>query len=44
VWQRSYYDHVIRTPEDMDRIRQYIADNPVRWEFDEENPKHAGDL
>ena len=43
VWQRSYYDHVIRTPEDMDRIRQYIADNPVRWQFDEENPNHRGD-
>jgi len=38
LWQRSYYEHVIRTEESLDRIRQYILDNPVRWAFDRENP------
>jgi putative transposase len=38
VWQRNYYEHVIRDEESLNRIRQYIADNPIRWEFDPENP------
>ena len=31
VWQRSYYDHVIRCDEDYWHIRQYIEENPIRW-------------
>ena len=38
VWQRSYYEHVIRNAESLDGIRQYIAKNPARWAFDRENP------
>ena len=38
VWQRNYYEHVIRNEDDLDRIRQYIADNPVCWAEDENNP------
>jgi len=38
LWQRSYYEHVIRNADSLNRIRQYIIDNPVRWEFDRENP------
>lgn len=38
VWQRNYYDHVIRNEADLHRIRQYIADNPARWAEDPENP------
>ena len=38
VWQRNYYDHVIRNEADLQRIRQYIADNPARWAEDRENP------
>jgi REP element-mobilizing transposase RayT len=40
VWQRGFYDHVIRNDEDLARIRQYIITNPLRWSLDEENP-HA---
>ncbi|MGH2345227.1 MAG: hypothetical protein ACRDG4_08375 [Chloroflexota bacterium] len=36
-WQRNYYEHVIRNDTDMDRIRQYIADNPRQWAEDEHN-------
>jgi REP element-mobilizing transposase RayT len=36
-WQRSYFDHVIRTEASLNRIRQYILENPGRWEFDREN-------
>ncbi len=38
VWQRNYYEHIIRDQASLDRIRQYIADNPMRWPTDRENP------
>jgi REP element-mobilizing transposase RayT len=38
LWQRNYYEHVIRSEQSLNRIRQYILDNPARWEFDRENP------
>jgi len=38
VWQRNYFEHVIRDEESLNRIRQYILDNPARWQFDRENP------
>jgi putative transposase len=39
LWQRNYYEHVIRGEESLNRIRRYIADNPASWAFDEENPQ-----
>jgi len=38
VWQRNYYEHVIRNDDDLNRIRQYIADNPRNWPSDQETP------
>ncbi len=38
VWQRNYYERVIRDDRELDGIRQYIADNPARWEEDENHP------
>jgi len=38
VWQRNYYERVIRNDEELNRIRQYIADNPLNWAIDSENP------
>lgn len=35
LWQRSYYDHVIRNQADYDRVWQYIDENPIKWELDE---------
>jgi REP element-mobilizing transposase RayT len=41
IWQRNYYEHVIRDHEDWDRIHRYIEANPSLWAKDEENPmKH----
>jgi REP element-mobilizing transposase RayT len=40
VWQRGYYEHVIRNDGDLDRIREYIANNPARWQLDRENPQN----
>jgi REP element-mobilizing transposase RayT len=39
LWQRNYYEHIIRSEDSLNRIRQYIADNPARWAFDRENPE-----
>ncbi len=38
VWQRNYYEHVIRDDRDLQRIRTYIANNPMQWTEDENNP------
>ena len=38
VWQRNYYEHVIRNEIDLNKIREYIFFNPLQWEFDEMNP------
>ena len=38
VWQRNYYEHIIRNEDELNRLRQYILDNPVQWEMDENNP------
>jgi REP element-mobilizing transposase RayT len=38
VWQRNYYEHIVRNDESLHRIRQYIVENPAQWEFDRENP------
>ncbi len=35
IWQRSYYDHIIRNQLDYERIWQYIDNNPSKWELDE---------
>lgn len=32
IWQRNFYEHIIRDEEDYDRIVEYIRDNPKRWE------------
>jgi len=39
VWQRNYYEHIVRDEKSMNQIREYIASNPLRWEFDQENPR-----
>jgi len=38
VWQRNYYEHIIRSGLELDAIRAYIATNPLRWALDAENP------
>ena len=38
MWHRNYYEHIIRSQDEFDKIREYIVNNPVRWVFDHENP------
>ena len=41
IWQRNYYEHIIRNEADADRIERYIDSNPARWNDDNENPSHS---
>ena len=38
LWQRNYFEHVIRNEGEPERVRQYVLENPLRWELDRENP------
>jgi len=38
LWQRNYYEHVIRDEQELHTLRQYVADNPLQWALDQENP------
>jgi putative transposase len=38
LWQRNYYDHIIRNENSLEAIRAYIADNPAKWAQDRQNP------
>ena len=39
VWQENYYEHIIRNEDEMNRVREYILTNPLRWTFDREHPE-----
>jgi REP element-mobilizing transposase RayT len=39
VWQRNYFERIVRRGKDLEKIRRYIAENPQRWDQDEENPE-----
>ena len=41
IWQRNYYERVIRNDRELNAIRQYIMDNPANWEQDTENPRRT---
>jgi putative transposase len=43
VWQRGFYEHVIRDDESLNRIREYIVNNPRRWDLDREKAHRKGD-
>jgi len=38
VWQRNYYEHVIRNEIDLEETREYIQNNPLKWLEDENHP------
>lgn len=31
VWQRNYYEHIIRNENELNQIREYILNNPLKW-------------
>ena len=38
LWQRNYYERIIRNESELNRIREYIEANPAKWASDKENP------
>jgi putative transposase len=43
LWQRNYYEHVVRNENELNLIRQYILYNPLQWQYDRENPESVPD-
>jgi REP element-mobilizing transposase RayT len=41
LWQRNYYEHIIRSECELGNIRRYIEENPLNWDQDENNPANA---
>lgn len=37
-WQRNYYEHIIRNQAELERIQEYIMQNPLGWDRDQDNP------
>ncbi len=35
LWQRNYYEHIIRDERDLNRVREYVVNNPYKWQEDE---------
>ena len=40
IWQRNYYESIIRNERHLNQIRQYIIDNPYKWAYDTEKPEN----
>ena len=38
VWQKSFYDRIVRNERELERIQEYIRNNPIKWEEDRDNP------
>lgn len=41
LWQRGYHDRIIRSEAELFAFRRYIAENPLRWALDRENPERV---
>ena len=44
IWQRGYYEHVLRNTREYVEITNYILQNPARWAYDEENLNRKSDV
>ena len=40
LWQRNYYERIIRNEKELNSIIKYIAENPINWDSDSENPEN----
>ena len=41
IWQRNYYEHIIRDEKDLQNKTDYIDANPMLWDEDENNPQYV---
>lgn len=44
LWQRNYYEHIIRNNRELNNIRWYIVNNPLNWQLDRDNPQNVRKL
>jgi hypothetical protein len=44
IWQRGYHDHIIRNDKSLNKIREYIINNPKTWGNDIENHHRVGNM
>jgi len=44
LWQRNYYERIIRNHDELERTREYIIDNPTNWENDANNPRSTPEV
>jgi REP element-mobilizing transposase RayT len=44
IWQRNYYDHIVRNDRELDNIRWYILKNPLHWQLDRDNGQNIRKL
>ena len=40
MWQRNYYERIIRDEDELNRIREYIINNPAKWADDKDHPEN----
>ena len=40
IWQRDYFEHIIRNDDEYQRIADYIIHNPRKWDLDKVNPRN----
>ena len=38
LWQRNYWEHIVRNESELNCIREYICNNPAQWELDKLHP------
>lgn len=43
IWERNFFEHIVRSECQLNRIRRYIRDNPANWNYDADNPEYAAD-
>ncbi len=41
IWQKNYYEHIVRNETDLNQIQQYILNNPLKWHLDSLNPNRS---
>ncbi len=44
IWQKNYFDHIIRNDRELNNIRWYIAHNPLNWQLDRDNTRNTRKL
>ena len=44
LWQKNYYEHIIRNDHELHNIRSYIVNNPLKWQLDRDNAQNIRKL